>query len=78
MDHHRQEQPHRVPDDVSLPSGSPLASVVPPFRLPRQYETVWVSTIAAEGLFLRPSACLRRARNTLRIFSQVPSSRQRR
>ena len=42
---------------------------------PASVLTDWLSTIAAEGLLCRPSACLSRVRRTSRMRAHVPSSR---
>lgn len=75
MDDGRQEQANRVDDDMPLPPGHLLAHVEAPDS---DVLIDWLSTIAADGLFPRPSACRRRVRRTPSTFAHVPSIRLRR
>ena len=70
-----QNQAQRIYDDVTLAPLYFLAGVVAaraPFSV---VFTLWLSTIAALGLFLRPSLSRMRLRRVSWTFSQVPSSR---
>lgn len=70
-----QNQAQRIYDDVTLAPLYFLTGVVAaraPFSV---VFTLWLSTIAALGLFLRPSLSWMRLRRMSWTFSQVPSSR---
>src|ERR1700710_3282711 len=73
MNHATQNQAQRIHNDVALAALYFLARIVaagPPFSV---VFTLWLSTIAALGLFLRPSSRLMRSRST---YGFSPKSRR--
>ena len=75
MHDHRQQQPHRLNEDVPLPSRDLLPRVVP--AKPPPFSVVctdWLSMMARDGSGSRP-ACTRSSwRSASLIASQVPSA----
>ena len=74
MHHHRQQQPHRIYDDVPLASFYPLASIIatrPPFSV---VFTLWLSMMAALGVRSLPSTSRTSGRRVSWTFAHVPSS----
>ena len=73
MHHHRQQQSHRIYDDVSLSTVDLLTSIMatrPPFSV---VFTLWLSMIAALGVGSLPSASRTQGRSVSLIRSHVPS-----
>ncbi len=76
MDHHDQQQPQRIDQDVALAAVYVLGGVVaprPPFSV---VFTDWLSRIAALGVASRPSASRTCSRTRPCACSQTPARRQ--
>ena len=78
MHHHRHQQAQRVDHDVPLAAADLLARVVAADPLFSVVLTLWLSMIAALGLFFFPAFFRTLSRSASWIVFQVPSLRNRR